>query len=91
MPAASLRTSIGHAMKLLQAAISINEVSAGPDWVISFLNGRDAARELISGLANEGIAVSIITCGEIHEGLLAGRPFTDGILQPEKATEPVAA
>ena len=41
------------------------------DWIISFLNGRSEAVEAVSQLADEGIVVSIITWGEIYEGLLA--------------------
>lgn len=40
------------------------------DWVISFLNGKPNAVELIGKLADEGIALSDITCGEVLEGLL---------------------
>jgi tRNA(fMet)-specific endonuclease VapC len=42
------------------------------DWTISFLNGRAAAVELLSRLADEGFALSVITWGEIYEGLLGG-------------------
>lgn len=40
------------------------------DWVISFLNGKREAVELVAKLAEEGIALSVIGCGEIYEGLL---------------------
>ena len=40
------------------------------DWIISFLNGRSQAIDLIASLADEGIAVSVIAYGEIYEGLL---------------------
>ncbi len=40
------------------------------DWVISFLNGRANAVELLARLADDGVALSIITWGEIYEGLL---------------------
>ncbi len=40
------------------------------DVVISFLNGRPEAIELVDKLADEGLAVSIIVCGEVYEGLL---------------------
>jgi len=39
------------------------------DWIISFLNGRANAIDLVDGLADAGIAVSIISCGEVIEGL----------------------
>ncbi|HEU5317490.1 MAG TPA: type II toxin-antitoxin system VapC family toxin [Chloroflexota bacterium] len=40
------------------------------DWTISYLNGREAAVALVEGLADDGLAVSIITCGEVYEGLV---------------------
>jgi tRNA(fMet)-specific endonuclease VapC len=42
------------------------------DWIISYLNGRTEAVELINRLADEGLAVSTIVAGEIYEGLLSG-------------------
>jgi predicted nucleic acid-binding protein len=42
------------------------------DWIISYLNGRSQAIELIERLTDEGLAVSIIVVGEIYEGLLTG-------------------
>jgi tRNA(fMet)-specific endonuclease VapC len=41
------------------------------DWIISFLNGRAAAVDLVGELADEGIAVSVISCGDVYEGLLS--------------------
>lgn len=41
------------------------------DWIISFLNGRRDAFELIERLADEGLAMSVITYGEIYEGVLS--------------------
>ena len=40
------------------------------DWAISFLNGRTNAVGLVETLANDGIALSVITYGELYEGLL---------------------
>lgn len=40
------------------------------DWVISFLNGRPEAVELVRRLADAGIAISVIAYGEVYEGLL---------------------
>lgn len=40
------------------------------DWIISYLNGRPEAVELVDKLADEGLAVSTIVVGEIYEGLL---------------------
>jgi tRNA(fMet)-specific endonuclease VapC len=44
------------------------------DWVISFLNGRPTAVNLIAVLAERGIALSVVTVGEILEGIL-GAPL----------------
>jgi len=43
------------------------------DWISSFLNGRTEAIQLIAELADEGIVLSVIAYGEIHEGLLRDR------------------
>lgn len=43
------------------------------DWVADYLGGQQAAVELLDGLVPEGIAVSIITLGEIYEGIYFGR------------------
>jgi tRNA(fMet)-specific endonuclease VapC len=40
------------------------------DWTISFLNGRAQAAALFERLADEGVAISIITWGEVYEGLV---------------------
>ena len=40
------------------------------DWIISFLNGKRDAVQLIAELADGGIALSTITCGEVLEGML---------------------
>jgi tRNA(fMet)-specific endonuclease VapC len=40
------------------------------DWVISFLNGRVEAVQLVKSLADEDLAISIITWEGIYEGLL---------------------
>ena len=42
------------------------------DWIISYLNGRPQAVELIERVSDDGLAVSIIVVGEIYEGLLSG-------------------
>lgn len=40
------------------------------DWIISFLNGRPDAVRLVDEIADEGIAISVISWGEVREGLL---------------------
>jgi len=57
------------------------------DWVISFLNGRDNAIQLVRELADEGLAVSVITYGEIYEGLLARPHPTRHISQLREFSE----
>ena len=43
------------------------------DWVVDYLVGKQQAIVLLSTLAKEGIAVSLITLGEIYEGIYYGR------------------
>jgi tRNA(fMet)-specific endonuclease VapC len=43
------------------------------DWVIDYLAGRQHAITLLSSLAKEGLAISLITFGEIYEGIYYGR------------------
>jgi tRNA(fMet)-specific endonuclease VapC len=43
------------------------------DWVADYLKGREAAVSLLDQLADEGIAISAITHGEIYEGIYYGR------------------
>jgi hypothetical protein len=38
------------------------------DWVSSYLNGRPEAVELLASLRQDGLAISLVTCGEIYEG-----------------------
>jgi predicted nucleic acid-binding protein len=38
-------------------------------WVTSFLNGRSDATQLITRISNEGLALSVVSYGEIYEGL----------------------
>jgi tRNA(fMet)-specific endonuclease VapC len=42
------------------------------DWVADFLKGRRPAVELLTSLAPEGLALSVITYGEIYEGIEYG-------------------
>lgn len=42
------------------------------DWVIDYLKGKPAALTLLSRLSDEGIGISIITYGEIYEGIYFG-------------------
>jgi predicted nucleic acid-binding protein len=43
------------------------------DWVADYLKGRPEAVQLLGQLANEGLAISLITLGEIYEGIYYGR------------------
>ena len=40
------------------------------DWVVDYLKGRPDAVELLQSLAPEGLSMSIITYGEIYEGIV---------------------
>ena len=42
-------------------------------WVASYLNGRQDAIQLLNTLAQSGIAISLITYGEIYDGIYHGR------------------
>jgi tRNA(fMet)-specific endonuclease VapC len=42
------------------------------DWVADYLIGRPPAVDLIRRLSNEGIAISVITLGEVYEGIYYG-------------------
>jgi tRNA(fMet)-specific endonuclease VapC len=42
------------------------------DWVADYLNGRQPAFNLFDRLADEGVAISVITLGEIYEGIYYG-------------------
>jgi tRNA(fMet)-specific endonuclease VapC len=42
------------------------------DWVADYLHGRQPAFNLFDRLADEGVAISVITLGEIYEGIYYG-------------------
>jgi len=42
------------------------------DWVADYLKGRVRAVNLLDDLADEGLAISILTFGEIEEGIIYG-------------------
>ena len=42
------------------------------DWVIDYLKGKEAAGQLLDPLVHDGIAISLITYGEIFEGISYG-------------------
>ncbi len=43
------------------------------DWVIDYLKGRPLIVERLHVLAADGLAISIITYGEVYEGIYFGR------------------
>lgn len=43
------------------------------DWVVDWLKGRKSTVERLSALAPEGLAMSLITYGEIYEGIYSPR------------------
>lgn len=59
------------------------------DWLISFLNGRKDAVTLVTRLADEGVAVSVISCGEVYEGLLHDPQAARRTAQFERFTDTV--
>jgi len=42
------------------------------DWAEDYLAGKSAAVQLLDPLAEEGLAISIATYGEVYEGILFG-------------------
>jgi predicted nucleic acid-binding protein len=51
------------------------------DWIADHLNGRPIAVQLLASLVDEGIAISLMTYGEIYEGIIWGRrPEATGIV-----------
>jgi predicted nucleic acid-binding protein len=43
------------------------------DWVVDFLDGRAPAVRLLGALRADGLAISLMTYGEVYEGVLYGR------------------
>ena len=43
------------------------------DWVVDYLIGKQQAIDLFSSVSHDGIAISLITFGEIYEGIYYGR------------------
>ncbi|MGH2561457.1 MAG: type II toxin-antitoxin system VapC family toxin [Thermomicrobiales bacterium] len=43
------------------------------DWLVDFLKGRPAAVRLLGRLAPDGLAISLVTFGEIYEGIRYGQ------------------
>jgi tRNA(fMet)-specific endonuclease VapC len=43
------------------------------DWIVDYLKGRESARQVLDSLVPDGIAISLITYGEIMEGIYFGR------------------
>lgn len=39
------------------------------DWVVDFLKGREETIEILQSLADEGLGVSLISYGEVYEGI----------------------
>jgi predicted nucleic acid-binding protein len=43
------------------------------DWVVEYLKGREPAATLLPQLRHDGLAISLITFGEVYEGIYSGR------------------
>jgi predicted nucleic acid-binding protein len=43
------------------------------DWVIDYLKGKPSAVEALTRLSEDGLAISLITYGEIYEGIYFSR------------------
>lgn len=42
------------------------------DWLIDYLNGNRQAIELLDGLARQRLALSLVTYGEVYDGIYSG-------------------
>jgi predicted nucleic acid-binding protein len=49
------------------------------DWVADHLANRPDATRLLASLFDEGIAISLVTYGEIYEGIFYGRRYTQSL------------
>jgi predicted nucleic acid-binding protein len=43
------------------------------DWVVEYLKAREPAATTLPQLRHDGLAISLITFGEVYEGIYAGR------------------
>lgn len=43
------------------------------DWMVEYLKGRSPVTQLLEELAHQGLAISLITYGELYEGIYYGR------------------
>jgi predicted nucleic acid-binding protein len=43
------------------------------DWVVEYLKGRQPTTQILTSLRREGLAISLITYGEVYEGIQHGR------------------
>src|SRR5215207_6438952 len=43
------------------------------DWIVDYLKGKQPTVQLLDSLAHSGIAISLISYGEIYEGIYFGR------------------
>src|SRR6266487_5525575 len=43
------------------------------DWAADYLKGRRQAVQTLDALSGEGLSISLISCGEIYEGIYYGR------------------
>ena len=46
-------------------------------WVVSYLNGRQEAFDLISSLRQDGLAISYVTYAEVYQGVYYGKDPKD--------------
>lgn len=49
------------------------------NWIISFLNGRQEAIDLIANLTDQGFGFSVISYGETYEGLVNSPAFDQNV------------
>ena len=47
------------------------------DWVVEYLKGRQPATQILTSLRREDLAISLITYGEVYEGIYRGRDIEE--------------
>jgi tRNA(fMet)-specific endonuclease VapC len=43
------------------------------DWIADYLGGKQVAVDLLQALKDDGLAISLVTFGEIYDGVYHGR------------------
>jgi tRNA(fMet)-specific endonuclease VapC len=66
-------------MRLRQALHPVNEVLLDTNWIINFLKGRQDATDLVAGLLDRGLVLSVVSYGETYEGIVNSPDFNERV------------